>query len=72
MTVEELVGVLGHELGHWSHSHSLQNFVVVQIYTGLAFFTYGCPLPTQATPLRPSVTKAEEPSPSKSKHARIS
>jgi Zn-dependent protease with chaperone function len=33
---EELVAILGHELGHWKLSHTLRNFAVTQVYLFLA------------------------------------
>lgn len=37
---EEIVAILGHELGHWAHAHTLLGFVVTQCYTLLAFTAF--------------------------------
>ena len=37
---DELLAILGHEIGHWKMSHSIQNFVVTQIHMFLMFYTY--------------------------------
>mmetsp|Transcript_11412 Transcript_11412/g.16832 ORF Transcript_11412/g.16832 Transcript_11412/m.16832 type:complete len:513 (-) Transcript_11412:263-1801(-) len=37
----EIVAILGHELGHWKMSHTIQGFVITQIYTLVAFFVFG-------------------------------
>ena len=41
VTNDEILSILGHELGHWALSHSLINFVVTQVYFGAAFFGFG-------------------------------
>jgi STE24 endopeptidase len=33
VTLDELLAILGHEIGHWKLWHTLQNFVVTQCYT---------------------------------------
>jgi len=42
---DEILAILGHELGHWKLGHTLSNFVVTQLYSGAAFYffaqTYG-------------------------------
>jgi STE24 endopeptidase len=42
---DEILAILGHELGHWKLSHTLYNFIVTQLYFGGAFYffaiTYG-------------------------------
>ena len=38
---EEVVAVLGHELGHWYHSHMLKNLVVMQVKLITMFFLFG-------------------------------
>ena len=42
---DEVLAILGHELGHWKLGHTLSNFWVTQIYFGAAFYffslTYG-------------------------------
>ena len=42
---DEILAILGHELGHWKLGHTLINFVVTQVYFGAAFYffslTYG-------------------------------
>lgn len=40
-TDEEIVAILGHELGHWSLWHTMQGFVIQQLYIFAAFFTFG-------------------------------
>lgn len=37
----ELLSILGHELGHWALSHTAINFLVTQLYFGAAFYTFG-------------------------------
>lgn len=37
---DEIVAILAHELGHWSHSHTLLGFVVTQAYTVAAFAAF--------------------------------
>jgi STE24 endopeptidase len=41
MTVPELEAVLGHEIGHWAHSHVLQMFVIQQLYFLAMFAGFG-------------------------------
>lgn len=42
---DEILAILGHELGHWKLGHTLSNFVTTQLYSGAAFYffalTYG-------------------------------
>jgi STE24 endopeptidase len=42
---DEILAILGHELGHWKLGHTLSNFVTTQVYTAAAFYffalTYG-------------------------------
>ena len=42
---DEILAILGHELGHWKLGHTLTNFAVTQLYFGAAFYffslTYG-------------------------------
>lgn len=38
---QEVVAVLGHELGHWRYSHMLKNLTIVQIKIFLSFFVFG-------------------------------
>lgn len=38
---EEVVAVLGHELGHWYYSHMVKNLVIIQINIFLMFFVFG-------------------------------
>jgi STE24 endopeptidase len=42
---DEILAILGHELGHWKLGHTLSNFATTQLYTGAAFYffalTYG-------------------------------
>ncbi|CAB9521037.1 prenyl protease 1 homolog [Seminavis robusta] len=37
---DEILAILGHELGHWKLGHTLSNFVVTQIYFGAAFYFF--------------------------------
>jgi len=41
----EILAILGHELGHWKLGHTLTNFATTQLYIGAAFYffslTYG-------------------------------
>jgi len=37
---EEILAILGHELGHWKLGHTVTNFVVSQIYTGVSFYCF--------------------------------
>jgi STE24 endopeptidase len=37
---EEILAILGHELGHWKLGHTLTNFVVTQLYFGSAFYFF--------------------------------
>jgi STE24 endopeptidase len=37
---DEIVAILGHELGHWKLGHTLTNFAVTQMYFGSAFYFF--------------------------------
>lgn len=37
---EEILAILGHELGHWKLGHTLSNFVITQVYSGAAFLIF--------------------------------
>ena len=37
---DEILSILGHELGHWKLGHTLSNFVITQAYFGAAFFFF--------------------------------
>jgi STE24 endopeptidase len=37
---DEVLAILGHELGHWKLGHTLSNFVITQIYFGTAFYFF--------------------------------
>uniref|UniRef100_A0A7S2KZA2 CAAX prenyl protease n=1 Tax=Leptocylindrus danicus TaxID=163516 RepID=A0A7S2KZA2_9STRA len=37
---DEILAILGHELGHWKLGHTLQSFFVTQLYTGSAFYVF--------------------------------
>jgi STE24 endopeptidase len=37
---DEILAILGHELGHWKLGHTLSNFVVTQLYFGAAFYAF--------------------------------
>ena len=41
MTVEEIVAVLAHEVGHYKHKHTLINFMISIPSTLLLFFAFG-------------------------------
>lgn len=36
----EILAILGHELGHWKLGHTLTNFAVTQVYFGVAFYFF--------------------------------
>ena len=40
VTSDEIEAILGHELGHWALSHTIQGFVIAQLYTGALFATF--------------------------------
>lgn len=40
-THDEIVAVLGHELGHWKLWHTAQGFAIQQLYTFALFFVFG-------------------------------
>ncbi|GKY97462.1 hypothetical protein MPSEU_000704600 [Mayamaea pseudoterrestris] len=40
VTEDEVLAILGHELGHWKLGHTLANFVVTQVYMGAAFYCF--------------------------------
>ena len=40
-TNDEIVAILGHELGHWKLSHTLKNFVISQFSILISFFIFG-------------------------------
>jgi len=37
---DEILAILGHELGHWKLGHTLANFAVTQFYFGAAFYAF--------------------------------
>ncbi|KAJ8614115.1 hypothetical protein CTAYLR_004645 [Chrysophaeum taylorii] len=37
---DEIVAILAHELGHWSHGHTVVGFVVMQLYTLASFSAF--------------------------------
>ena len=37
---DEILAILGHELGHWKLGHTLSNFVITQLYFGAAFYIF--------------------------------
>lgn len=41
MNLEQITAVLGHELGHWSHSHTIINLVKMQVFMFFGFFFLG-------------------------------
>merc|ERR1719223_612547 len=40
VSTDEILAILGHELGHWKLGHTLSNFVVTQLYTGASFYAF--------------------------------
>jgi len=48
MTVEEIVAVLAHEVGHYKHKHTLINFMISIPSTLLLFFAFGYILKSDA------------------------
>ena len=48
MTVQEIVAVLAHEVGHYKHKHTLINFLITMPYTLLLFFAFGFILQSDA------------------------
>jgi STE24 endopeptidase len=48
MSVEEIVAVLAHEVGHYKHKHTLINFLISIPYTLLLFFAFGYILQSDA------------------------
>uniref|UniRef100_A0AAV1ULA8 CAAX prenyl protease n=1 Tax=Peronospora matthiolae TaxID=2874970 RepID=A0AAV1ULA8_9STRA len=40
-THDEIVAILGHELGHWQLWHTAQGFVIQQVYTLASFYMFG-------------------------------
>ena len=37
---DEILAILGHELGHWKLGHTISNFWVTQVYSGAAFYFF--------------------------------
>ena len=37
---DEILAILGHELGHWKLKHTWMNFITTQLYVGAAFYTF--------------------------------
>jgi STE24 endopeptidase len=37
---DEILAILGHELGHWKLGHTMSNFVITQLYFGAAFYFF--------------------------------
>jgi STE24 endopeptidase len=37
---EEIIAILGHELGHWKLKHTLTNFAFTQVYFAAAFYSF--------------------------------
>jgi len=37
---DEILAILGYELGHWKLGHALTNFCVTQVYFGAAFYFF--------------------------------
>jgi STE24 endopeptidase len=40
VTQEELLAILGHEIGHWALSHTMQGFVITQLYIFTLFLAF--------------------------------
>lgn len=40
-THDEIVAILGHELGHWQLWHTMQGFLIQQVYTFCLFYVFG-------------------------------
>ena len=40
VTDDEILAILGHELGHWKLGHTWSNFIVTQLYTGASFYCF--------------------------------
>ncbi|KAF1321875.1 Caax prenyl protease 1, partial [Globisporangium splendens] len=40
-TDDEIVAILGHELGHWKLWHTAQGFMIQQVYTFVLFYVFG-------------------------------
>jgi len=38
--MDELLAILGHEIGHWSLGHTLQGFAITQVWVFLTFFCF--------------------------------
>ncbi|KAJ2343097.1 zinc metalloprotease, partial [Coemansia sp. RSA 2618] len=41
-TTEEIVAVVGHELGHWKKSHTVQMLLMAQVQILLIFYSFSC------------------------------
>lgn len=39
---DEILAILGHELGHWKLGHTISNLVISQSYTAAAFYCFAC------------------------------
>lgn len=37
---DEILAILGHELGHWKMGHTVKNFVITQLYSGALFYIF--------------------------------
>jgi Zn-dependent protease with chaperone function len=37
---DEILAILGHELGHWKLGHTLSSFVITQLYFGASFYCF--------------------------------
>lgn len=46
----EILGILGHELGHWKLGHTLTNFFTTQLYFGAAFYSFAIVYQSRAIP----------------------
>lgn len=43
-TTEEIVAVLGHELGHWKYSHTIKMLVIMEVGFKIILWFLTCPL----------------------------
>merc|ERR1719162_238622 len=37
---DEVLAILGHELGHWKMGHTVTNFFISQLYLGASFYAF--------------------------------
>ena len=46
---DEILAILGHELGHWKLGHTLSSFVITQLYFGASFYGFSLCYGSHAT-----------------------